>query len=91
MSILVLVISMLGMLNSNPQTEYYALTTIVAEVDYTTDTVVCVDSTGNAWAFTGCEDWLVDDVCSLMMCDQGTDNIEDDTIVSVRYSGYTLQ
>lgn len=91
MTTLLTLILLMMMTNTNTTTcEYYALTTVVTNVDYSIDVVACEDSTGNVWEFYGTEDWLEGDVCSMVMCDEGTDNIEDDTIVSTRYSGYTL-
>ena len=60
----------------------YAKTTIVTDIDRTTDTVIVIDSTGNEWAFYGCEDWQIDDVCSMLMDTAGTESIYDDIIVS---------
>lgn len=65
----------------------YAKTTKVIEVNQITDTVVCEDYNGNQWEFTECEDWEVGDIATLLMNDNGTENIYDDTIVEARYSG----
>lgn len=69
---------------------YYSLTTTVISVDYNTDTVEVEDCNGNTWAFTGCEDWQVEDTCSLIMSDKGTQNIHDDEIISAKYSAFKL-
>ena len=92
MKILAILIMMMMSIHNNT-TEYhrYATTTVVTKIDYATDTVVCEDSAGYEWAFYGIEDWCIGDVCSMVMCDNGTPSILDDTIESVRYSGYTLQ
>ena len=60
----------------------YAKTTIVTDIDRTTDTVIVTDSTGNEWAFYGIEDWQIDDVCSMLMDTAKTESIYDDIIVS---------
>lgn len=92
MKILAILIMMMMSIHNNTTDYYrYATTTVVVEIDYTTDTVVCEDSAGYEWAFYGVEDWRIGDVCSMVMCDNGTSSILDDTIESVRYSGYTLQ
>lgn len=65
----------------------YALTTKVAEINNETDTVICIDSNGNKWAFEGVEDWMIGDYCSMIMNDNSTEIIYDDIIVSTRYSG----
>lgn len=68
--------------------ESYALTTIVVSLDYDTDTVEVEDFNGNVWAFEGCEDWQLMDVCALSMDDNNTANIYDDVILSARYNGW---
>lgn len=65
---------------------YYALTTLVVEVDRENDTVTCVDSVGHAWQFYGAEDWQEGDCASLLMWD----NVTDDEIHSARYSAWGL-
>lgn len=69
---------------------YYALTTLVVEVDRENDTVTCVDSVGNAWQFYGAEDWQEGDCASLLMWNNGTENVTDDEIHSARYSAWEL-
>ena len=69
----------------------YALTTVVVSVDYTTDTVKTMDTTGNIWKFTGVEDWTPDDVCSMVMYDNGTADIHDDVIINAKYSSFTIE
>lgn len=66
----------------------YSISTIVDEVDYSNDVVVVVDNNGEAWEFSGCEDWLVGDVCVLTMFDNNTDLIFDDVILKTTYNGY---
>lgn len=67
---------------------FYPMTTVVTDVNYDTDEVTCTDFNGNKWAFTGCEDWLEGDICSMIMCDNGTETIYDDIIISERYDGW---
>ena len=69
----------------------YSLTTVVVSVDYTTDTVKTMDATGNIWKFTGVEDWTPDDVCSMVMYDNGTADIHDDVIINAKYSSFTIE
>lgn len=69
----------------------YALTTVVVSVDYTTDTVKTMDATGNIWEFTGVEDWTPDDVCSMVMYDNGTTDIHDDVIINAKYSSFIIE
>ncbi len=67
---------------------YYAMTAVVADLNYEKDTVTVVNANGFTWSFSGTEDWELGDVASLVMNDNGTEIIFDDEIVSVRYSGY---
>lgn len=70
--------------------ERYALAAVVVEIDRDSDIVICEDSNGNLWEFYGCEDWQEGDCASLLMNDQGTSNIYDDTIECARYNAWTL-
>ena len=72
---------------TNVEENNYALTTKVVMIDYPTDVVWCKDFNGNIWEFYGCEDWAIGDIASLLMNDKGTENIEDDEIMSARYNG----
>lgn len=69
----------------------YALTTVVVSVDYTTNIVKTMDATGNIWEFAGVEDWTPDDVCSMVMYDNGTADIHDDVIINAKYSSFTIE
>lgn len=62
----------------------------VVEFETETDTVVCVDATGLEWAFYGIEDWEIGDLVVCIMDTNETDVITDDSIVEIRYSGYTF-
>ena len=70
--------------------EWYPMTARVMEVNYTEDTVTVMTSTGHLFAFYGCEDWQEGDCASLIMEDNGTENITDDEIVQARYSAWIL-
>lgn len=66
---------------------FYALTTVVTEIDEDNNLVICQDFSGNEWIFEGIEDWQVYDLCSMLMNDKGTECITDDIIESCRYGG----
>lgn len=63
----------------------YPLSTIVTEINIKDDSITVEDSNGNLWDFYGVEDWKVGDGCSLLMDNNGTENIEDDIIISTQY------
>lgn len=69
--------------NANQQKHLYPITTTVTEIE--NDTVTVEDSNGNLWSFDGAEDWQVGDGCALIMYDNSTREIIDDTITSTRY------
>lgn len=66
----------------------YSMTTVVCEVDYDNDIVVTMDFIGNTWEFEGCDDWFEGDICAMTMCDNGTDIVYDDIILSTKYCGW---
>ena len=82
-----LTVGMCGLLSS-AYAETYALTTVIVSLDYDADVVECMDFNGNVWAFDGCEDWQLMDVCSMVMDDAGTESIYDDAIINCRYDGW---
>lgn len=68
--------------------EYYPRTGFVTELDHDRDCVIATDWAGLDWEFFGIEDWMQDDIVSMMMDDNGTpDNIYDDIIVKAYYGG----
>lgn len=68
--------------------DIYPTTVIIREIDHLNDLVVCEDYNGNEWVFEGIEDWNIDDIVSMIMNDMDTEEIEDDEIIMMRYSGY---
>ena len=82
-----------------PQKEevgYYPTTAVISnvcEVEVETEKnywLTLEDFNGNKWAYISEDgDWLEGDIASLIMCDNGTEKIEDDIIVYVKYSGYS--
>ena len=69
--------------NANQQKHLYPLATTVTEIN--NDTVTVEDTNRNLWSFDGAEDWQVGDCCALIMHDNSTSEIIDDTIISTRY------
>lgn len=69
--------------NANQFSHLYPITTTVTEIK--NNTVTVEDSNGNLWSFNGAEDWQVGDGCALIMHDNSTSEIIDDTIISTRY------
>lgn len=69
----------------------YAAAMVVVQVDAPTDTVTCEDANGNLWQFKGCDDWMLGDIAAMMLDDHGTEEIYDDEITGVWYSGSTIE
>ena len=76
------------LLAAHAKGEVYPLTALVGNLAYETDTVEVFDFNGNVWYFEGIEDWNVGDVCSMIMDDNGTDEVFDDIIICARYCGW---
>ena len=74
-----------GQINGNAT--LYPETAIVREIDPVEDTVLVEAGNGNLFVFKGTEDWEEDDICSMLMSDNGTANVVDDIILDVKYSG----
>lgn len=73
-------------------TKEYPQTMVVTSVNETLDFVVIETSTGFSYIFNGVEDYEVGDVVAVTMNDNLTENdITDDKIVEVRFSGYTRE
>ena len=87
-TLLILLAAFSGVSTETIKQNYYAMTTVVIQVDYENDIVTCKDFVGNSWAFNGCEDWISGDIASMIMDTKGTQEISDDEIVSVRYNGW---
>lgn len=73
--------------NKPDTTGLYPLTAVVEEING--DVLTLVDGNGNGWEMT--EDgfgWMLGDVASLLMYDNGTETVEDDIILDARFSGW---
>ena len=67
--------------------DYYPMTTIVREIDNKNNTVTVENNDGELFQFIGIEDWQINDVCSLMLDDNGTENIYEDIFIKTIYNG----
>lgn len=65
----------------------YPLSTVIECVNG--NEITAKDFNGNLWTFTdNSEDWYKGDICSLIMHDNYTSIIYDDTIIKAQYSGF---
>lgn len=73
-------------------THQYALPVYVAEIDRAEDVVTYETHSGHRFEWQGVEDQETGEIYSLMMDDNGTpETIEDDRIISARYSGWDIE
>lgn len=71
----------------------YPDTFLVTAVNLDTDEVYLWsfgrrDGCGNELVITGVEDWMEGDIASVIMFDNGSQEVFDDTIVDIRYAGW---
>ena len=81
-SIFTLVIVLLLSLNF----DYYSTVGRVIGYDTLSDALYVL-AYGDIWRYIGIEDWEINDMCSIVFCDNGTEEIDDDEIVYMRYIG----
>lgn len=55
-------------------------------VDIQKDEIYLRDGAGNIWRWQGAEDWQIGDGAAMIMSNNGTKDIYDDIIVSIKYS-----
>ena len=67
--------------------QIYPMTTIDREIDNKNDIVTVENNDGELFQFIGIEDWQINDVCSLMLNNNCTENIYDDIIIKTIYNG----
>ena len=65
------------------------VTARVVDLNRTDDIVTIEMANGHRYAFFGCSDYCEGDYVSAIVWKNGTEDIRDDIIVSVHYSGYS--
>ena len=83
--IIILAIAIIACTCSCGKSTLYPETGKVVEI--CNDVVTVETSTGNLFAFYGAEDWMTGDCISLIMDGCGTAEVNDDVIITVKYSG----
>lgn len=66
----------------------YPQTFEVTEINNAEDYMVLETSTGYMYEWEGVEDYMVGDIVSAIMNDNGTADITDDDIICIKYSGF---
>lgn len=83
--IIILAIAIIACTCSCGKSTLYPETGKVVEI--CNDVVTVETSTGNLFEFYGSEDWMIGDCISLIMDGCGTAEVNDDVIITVKYSG----
>ena len=83
--LMVIVAIVLSMIVSG-KIDIYPETARVIEIE--NDTVVVETATGSQFAFTGAEDYEVNDMVSMIMYGNDTDTVEDDSIIKIQYTAF---
>lgn len=66
----------------------YPETAIVVSTNESQNLLTLMTATGHVFTYeTPIEDWLPGDICSMIMNSRGTETVEDDRILQIRYSG----
>ena len=82
MTIVAIVLSIIA----SGKIDIYPETARVIEIE--NDTVTVETATGNQFAFTGAEDYEVNDMVSMIMYGNDTDTVEDDSIIKIQYTAF---
>lgn len=90
-AMIILMALTLTMVALTASADIYPKTAKVVEVNYDEDLVTIETCTGITYTFEGCEDWTEGDGVSLIMEDNGTESILDDSILMAEYTGWTLE
>lgn len=90
-AMIILMALALTMVALTANAEIYPKTAKVIEVNEAEDLVTIETCTGITYTFEGCEDWAEGDGVSLIMEDNGTESILDDSILMAEYTGWTLE
>ena len=69
----------------------YPETFIVVAVDQEHDFITLQDFNGFTWNWNSVDDWMIGDIASAIMDSNGTEEIQDDRIVMLKYSGYIAE
>ena len=73
---------------SKMETNLYPKTGVVYYVDHSTDIILIEDFFGELWLYEGADDWMEGDICAMIMDNNGTEEIKDDEIMTIRYDGW---
>lgn len=85
----VLITSTIIMMGADITNNHHSRVAMVTEIDEETNLITVTCGNGNMFSFYDTsEDWMLGDLCSLIMYDNGTEIVYDDKVVSARYGGF---
>jgi len=90
-TIIIALLASIALLGQPEQTQInheYPETFVVVAVDPEHDFITLQDFNGYTWNWGSCEDWQQGDIAAAIMDSNGTENITDDRIIMLKYSGY---
>ena len=64
---------------------YYPVIAVIDNINYEINIISCYDNSGNNWEFYGDENYCVGDSILLLMYDNKTETIYDDSIEDVQF------
>lgn len=68
---------------------FHSRVAIITEIDKGNNFITVTCGNGNTFSFYDAdEDWACGDLCSLIIYDNGTEDVYDDKVVCSRYGGY---
>ena len=91
MYIILALIAAITLIGHQEPAHEYPETFIVVAVDPEHDFITLQDFNGYTWNWNGCEDWVIGDIASAIMDSKGTEAIQDDIILELKYSGYIAE
>lgn len=85
----VLITSTIIMMGTDITNNHHSRVAMITEINEENNLITATCGNGNAFSFYDTSgDWMLGDLCSLIMYDNGTEIVSDDKVVSARYGGY---
>ena len=80
--------TIMSLINVNPNGNLYAKTMVVTAVETETDTVYLKDFNSFSYKANGLEDFEIGDYASCIMYDNATEIVADDVVLSAKYENF---
>lgn len=87
-ALMIVLCALVAVLEHPRKSEMYPQTAIVVSTNESQNLLTLMTGTGHVFIYeTPIEDWLPGDICSMIMDNRGTEDVRDDEIRNIRYSG----